>query len=561
MPILRDKAWVRLRVDRRGAAATEYIVLLAMLAALALGVVFGLGTDVRDSFSANQSTLSSSIKTASNPVPGGVASTPVEDDPASDPLILRTTVRSGEMVRFLLNDRGAYQVAAKIDWGGPVVSSETNCPVEVVGRTWVECTYAGGGTHRILITGEVPVLSYLARVGNIEAVESWGRVNLRALTAVFDTPANTITFPSSIPSTVEDLMGAFAYWDDRPIPEAASLWNVDQVRVMWYTFAGSNVIPDITGWDTGSVENFGYMFYRSDFNQDIGGWDVGAARDMQGMFREATFFNQDLPDWQVQGVADFSRMFQDAVAFNGEIGTWNTQSAVLMPGMFWNARAFDKPLTNWKTGRVTEFQQMFDGASTFNQPLDHWNVGSGVNFQQIFKDTVRFNQDLNSWDMSKATNVSGMFQNASAFNGLISDWNVGKVDYFGAMFGGAVAFNQDLSRWDVSNANHFPSMFQGARNFQSDLSGWDMSSAIYMSMMFEGASSLSFDISSWRATIQARNRAASFAIGSGIYGDMRCLNVSAVSSMPGNFVASGWQNVPGNYLPLWGQPPPASCTP
>lgn len=379
---------------RKGASATEYAVLLALLGVVVLVAAFALGGNLRGVF--NTANASLRAGSALDDPTGGIASQPLASQPEEDTggMVLRVRVEAGDTVWFYPLDVAGSTVDVGLDWG----AGAGDCPTAFVGEGEVSCTYAQPGVYRVEITGVLPGVADIARSGFVEAVEQWGDVGLVSLFGAFESPAAPVDVPPRLPATVRDLSRTFANWGDFSIPAAVSNWHVGNVALFAITFGGADNIPDITGWDVSSGQDFSSMFSNTEhFNQDVSGWDVSGASTLSAMFANARAFNQDLNDWETGGVTNFSQMFRSAAVFNGAIDRWDTRSANNMWGMFQDAAAFNQPIGGWDVSGVMTFIDMFAGALVFNQPLGEWDVSAQSAVGGMFTNTPAFDQDVSSW--------------------------------------------------------------------------------------------------------------------------------------------------------------------
>lgn len=85
----------------------------------------------------------------------------------------------------------------------------------------------------------------------------------------------------------------------------------------------TNLVQDISGWDTSNVENMSSTFsYASLPNLDISGWDVSNVKDMSYMFFGAYGSNPEIGNWDVSKVEDMRYMFKNFAEFNQDLSGW-----------------------------------------------------------------------------------------------------------------------------------------------------------------------------------------------------------------------------------------------
>lgn len=191
--------------------------------------------------------------------------------------------------------------------------------------------------------------------------------------------ADSLTkIPSSIPSTVKSLQGAF---------NDARIFN-DQ---------------SIVSWNTSNVQDMSYLFKNAEnFNQPIGSWNTGNVIDMSGMFEGAKSFDQEVRGWDVKDV-------------------------VSMKGMFKNATTFNQSFNSWTAKSVRDTSSMFEGATSFNQDMPGFHMHNVINMSQMFKNATVFNGKVGSWQTKNVQNMNEMFYNARSFNQNIKSWDVSNV--------------------------------------------------------------------------------------------------------------------------------------
>lgn len=419
--------------NKKAASATEYMVLLGLLAIVALGAVLTLGGQLSVNYrnadrslelynetvaSANAQNGAPTYDTGSEEVGPGLYE--------KDPLILAVDTQhvAGNTIGIPLAVGAGNGVDVRIDWGDGTIEFYSEPGM-------VTHDYASAGEYTVRISGNLAHYGEVYGTGSslstynqaIEQVVDFGDTGLVSLEMAFSNAEN-LTSLAALPPTVGDMSFAFS--------------NID------------GALPDVTGLDVSNVEEF------------------------NGMFAFAPAFNQDISGWLTNSAIDMSVMFYDASSFNQPIGGWETGNVVSMYGMFNGASVFDQPIGGWDVSSVSNMSYMFQGASAFNQPLNSWTTTNLVAVAYMFNEATSFNQDLDNWDVSGVSSFMLMFKDAHAFNGDVSTWQVGTATVFQGMFNTALSFNGDLSNWDMSSAFNIAFMFDKAEAFAGDLSSWDV---------------------------------------------------------------------------------------
>ena len=506
----------------RGASTTEYLVLLAGMGVLAVGAVFGLGVDVRDTFSGQDSQISSAVATAQDraePGRDGLASTPAEEPEPGNPVIV---VFTGTTAKFDARlEPGVYTTSAalgsvedidtlddaydrhrmgveapavaqvpveikpdafvRIDWG----PGAQNCPQTLAANalsTTYQCSYSHSGPHTVRIDPAINRMSHFD--GSLLRVESWGDAPMQSLMRAFGDATNLESLPAVLPPTITNL--SYSFTRHPKVPTVVDGWNVSRVR------------------------NFAAMFGGTTFNRPLAQWDVGNARDLSMMFSMSSF--------------------------NQPIGDWNTSKVELMNDMF-GASPFNQPIGNWDTGKVKDMTNMFGGNTAFNQPIGNWNTSNVESMSWMFAEGI-FNQPIGNWNTSKVEDMSYMFYNNRRFN-------------------------QDITRWDVRNLVDGESMFNYATAFNRDIGRtWQVPRLAYMYVMFRYASALETDFTSWRpAPIHRDEMKQVFQEARKVRGNLRCWDVSRLGSgQPDKFYTATETNATTFLPPKWGQQPDTTCT-
>ena len=317
---------MKLSMNTKAASATEYGMLVGLVAVTGISAVFGFGTLVKDSFESTTSTLSTEVGGGSANEPIVLAANGTAEN-CYDPSNVNTIGQDGwtGCEGMLIVDNVALRAAASSSTDGDGSFSITGPD----GST--EYTFAN--SQYDVFTGQVTDFSSVFR----------------------DTTFN------------QDI----SYWDTSRATDMSMMFGYN-----------SAFNQDISGWDTSSVTNMRGMFSFTDtFNQDIGGWDTSSVTTMELMFMRAVAFNQDIGGWDTSSVTNMANMFNTlgvADAFNQDIGGWDTSSVTNMDGMLSGADAFNQDISGWDTSSVTTMDEILVYANAFNQDLSGWNVNPNV---------------------------------------------------------------------------------------------------------------------------------------------------------------------------------------
>jgi surface protein len=184
-----------------------------------------------------------------------------------------------------------------INWGDSIDISEYTST-----DTKIEHSYSDANAYIIRIAGSATSYgnpSGYVGASLITSVSQWGELGLESLRGAFYNAPALISVPTTIPSTVTDVIYMFA---------DASAFN-----------------QNISGWNTENVENMNGMFAgASKFNQNISDWNTTNVTNMSSMFLNASAFNQDISKWKTDSVTNMKSMFRGALAFNHHI-EWYTE--------------------------------------------------------------------------------------------------------------------------------------------------------------------------------------------------------------------------------------------
>ena len=301
-------------MNTKAASATEYGMLVGLVAVTGISAVFGFGTLVKDSFESTTSTLSTDVGGGSANGPIALAANGTTED-CYDPSNVNTVGqdRWAGCEGMLIVDSAALRAAASNSIGGDGSFSITG-PDGSTEYTFADSQYD-------VFTGQVT-----------------------------------------------DFSGLFSYTTFNP---DISYWDTSRATDMSMMFGYNSAFnQDISGWDTSSVTNMGGMFRNAAaFNQDIGDWDTSSVTDMERVFASTENFNQDIGDWDTSSVTNMAYMFHASDAFNQDIGGWDTSSATNMETMFLAANAFNQDLSGWNVNpNVTNCNGFAAGTSAFTLP-------------------------------------------------------------------------------------------------------------------------------------------------------------------------------------------------
>ena len=384
----------------------------------------------------------------------------------------------------------------------------------VYGPSYINHTYTSSGTFEITLTtntlnkiGELNVYSKHSKV--FKEIVSWGNTGVKSIKGFFCgvKTANSVA-PSSIPSTVTDITGAF--YGSSINAQSISKWDTTNVTRMDDLFCKSkfDVFPDLSAWNVTNVTSMRAMFV--DIHQsslqgklNIETWNTSSLVDMTLMFAHNYTTERFIPDitkWNLEKVEMVSRIFQHTVNFNEPwIINLKTQNIKKFDYMFYGCNSFDQPIGVWDISSATDISFML-GLTKFNQPLNEWNVSKVKDMKYLFSSNTVFNQPLDKWDTSSVTNMSGMFKFAYAFNESIDTWNTSSVLSLAGMFNRALNFNKQINTkeikteqenyiaWDTSSVVEMGGMFEGAIKFNQPIGNWNTSSVKRMDAMFKGQS-------------------------------------------------------------------------
>ena len=450
--------------SNKGASATEYAVLIALLGAVSLGGLFLAGGDVRDALTMADDGLregmGSSLEGSNGQGnPGPIASTGEEpEDVLGDPLVM-TFSGNARFRPFRLSSQSSSSKFPEpyIDWGPAGAHCETPMPVPFPNQTaqsllgWrnfepsdqaARCTL-GSGVHTVKVYG--PVYHLTGFDQSLLSIEDWGDTGIVSLEGAFQFASNLQSLPAQPPSTLRDMSEIFGrelrgYSDDGlrptfgaaapPVPDKISGWNVSQVAEFDRAFLGQSDIPDITGWNVSGARTFAQMFAYSSFNQAIGGWSTGGAEDMSGMFEGAAQFNQPIGGWSMGAVRDIDRMFMNAFMFNQSLSGWNVASVRSADYAFYDARAFNQNIDNWDVGMLESAESMFERAEAFVQSVASWDVDRLRRGAKMFK-TSGVSGSFSTWRPDLATQGASswveMFMSAEGAKGDLRCWDARAV--------------------------------------------------------------------------------------------------------------------------------------
>ena len=291
---------------------------------------------------------------------------------------------------------------------------------------------------------------------------------------------------------------------------------------------------------TGSVQSFARMFKGCTSLFDVSlieFWDITAS-NVSEMFRGCANLKLAYLLWNLSSINNFSYMFDGCSNSNFNpaftYGPGTAVGAINMEGMFKNCTYFNYNLSNWNVSQVTNMASMFEGATNFNQPIGNWNVSNVTNMSSMFANATNFNQAIGGWSVSNVTNMSSMFANATNFNQAVGSWSVSNVTNMSSMFANAPNFNQAIGSWNVSNVTNMSRMFANATNFNQALNNWSVSNVTNMSNMFANATNFNQAVGNWLLNANVN------LIGMLVYCGMNCSNYDTT--------LIGWSNNPSTPL-------------
>jgi len=444
----------------RGASATEYAVLIALLGVIIIGAVFATGIGVRDVFETADGRWSSAQRPPEAVGSQPVASVPVASDPVAsepregDPLVMTFSgTPSFEIYRY--RDASNFP-NPRIDWGpgGEACPTTFRIIPDEEGELsdglnhpeWYSDVYTcplGSGTHTVRVYAPVDILTNISNT--LVSVDAWGDTDIVSLQDAFSRTFSLTSLPATLPGSVVSLHGTFKRYFTSysapgpgfaflhpapPIPAVVGNWNVSNVQRMSYLFAGqpANAIPVITNWNVSGAQTFRGMFAQSTFNQDISGWRPMSLTDTGQMFWINPAFNQNLNGWDMSTVWYTESMFAHASAFNGAIDEWDVGAMRIAQSMFLNAGVFNQPIGGWDTKSLEYAERMFEGTAAFTQDLSEWNVRNLRQGAQMFKNSK----------------VTGNYGKWRPYPGMAA------MAMWSEMFRGATGVTGDLRCWDAS---------------------------------------------------------------------------------------------------------------
>ena len=294
-------------------------------------------------------------------------------------------------------------VNVTVDWGD-------GSPVETVTTPYPTHTYADTSSKAVQVKGSFSKYGYnpaapdfmsvAGKGGCVTDISKWSDTGTTDLSYGFYFTTNLHSV-KEIPSSVTNLMGAFAY----------------------SAFDGS-----FADWDTSNVTNMSYMFMYSTVNQPVP-FNTKNVTSMMNMFTANPVFNQPI--------------------------NFNLKNTTTVASMFAQASAFNKPVVFTNTSKLKDATSLFSLATSFSKTITMDDISSLETMNSMFASATSFNQDISGWDTSKVKDMSYLFSSATSFNQDISGWDTSNVTNMMAMFNGATSFNQDISGWNVDNVTRY----------------------------------------------------------------------------------------------------------
>jgi Flp pilus assembly pilin Flp len=406
--------------NTKAATLTEYGLILALMSAVAIGILLGMGGSLTGAFQNSDAAIAAGTQGANGNGNGqgggnngggqgnGGETPPPPPPPPGDPLIFSVETDTGAM-RLSLSHKSTYPEVT-VDWGGP-----SSCPTTVTALSVINCGYAAPGVYTIQMTGEIDSFNVIRAstvindwapdwdVWKTEAstdgppnnpaifgttrlvsVVDWGDSNLRNLGYTFAYAMEPYTVPAQLPPSVEHLSSTFyaAGW----ISPTVASWDTSNVKTMMYTFASSGVFfndafaeptaPNLSGWNVSNVINFRGMFANAvGFNQDISGWDVSSGVNFYEMFTHASSFAADISGWNMAGARDLTLMFNSNTNFNAPIGNWAINNPTSLMMFMGNMPNFNQDLSGWCVSAIATEPMSFQGNNpSWSLPKPNWGA-------------------------------------------------------------------------------------------------------------------------------------------------------------------------------------------
>lgn len=227
------------------------------------------------------------------------------------------------------------------------------------------------------------------------------------------------------------------------------------------------------------------------------------------------------------GTTNLENMFRTPNSFDtkysGDFSNWDVSEVTNM-GYLFNSRNFNENIGNWDVGNVQNMRYMFY-ISPFNQDIGSWNVSNVTNMIGMFEYSD-INYSLSNWDTRNLRYADRIFKH-SDFNNNISTWNLKNLISMQQIFE-STPFNQDISKWNISNATSIARAFADSA-FNGNISHWNTSKVTNMNGLFYD-SSFNQSIGNWN-TSSLEQAIQVFAYNSAFNQDIGNWNVSKVQNM------------------------------
>lgn len=312
-------------------------------------------------------------------------------------------------------------------------------------------------------TGAAESITLPLRAGfNYNFVADWGDGTTSTITSDADPDAvHVYAVANDYTVTITGLMETIYFMGAGDRFKIRSIPNLGVVG--WTSFEdafnGCANLTIVSGGDTSNVTNMAWMFVgATNVLPDMSTWDTSAVTLMTGMFSDINT-NPDVSGLDTSSVTDMSFMFNLSSNANPDVSNWNVSNVIFMTNMFDNTPNAHPDVSNWNTSSVTHMDYIF-AQSNANPDVSNWNTSGVTTMKGMFYFSPNANPDTSSWDTSSVNTMEAMFQSATSANPDTSGWNTTNVTNMNAMFAQTTA-NPDMSGWNLANVINMGDMFDG----------------------------------------------------------------------------------------------------
>lgn len=339
-----------------------------------------------------------------------------------------------------------------------------------------------GVEYKIQIEGTYEALAHIDSNGNnlgscLKSINSLGDDSgLKSINQLLGDGIGSVSFPSSIPNSVESLSFAFAYL---VIDEASPIegWDISNVKDSSRAFRMTKIKSDLdlSGWDTSNLSNAGEMFAQAviDGNLNLNNWTAPAERGSILANTEAESLSMD--NWEVNNISEYSSPIAHSLKIdNITMDNWTITNIEVNPMPLIVAQETPiRSMDNWTIENSTiSGGNLIIGLNIHS--MNDWTISNSTINASILSSGVIVETDVNNWTLDNTT-VNRPVMPGGTINGNMNDWTIQDTifDYTPLMSG--VTINGNMNNWTIQNVNEPAWVFERtATTVNGSRTGWTL---------------------------------------------------------------------------------------